>query len=109
MSRGNLILLGVAAGISALPLMMGGVGGFGGSDDQGMAAIGTLAPDYRPWFKPLWMPPSGEVENLLFSLQAAAGAGLLGYYFGYRRGRQRGTPDGAAPGGATRGEPRAGD
>jgi len=99
MSRRNLTLLGVAAGIAAVPLMLAGGGAFKGSDDLGTAAIVALAPDYQPWFKPLWSPPSGEVESLLFSLQAAAGAGLIGYYLGYRRGRQRRRED----------EPRAGD
>ena len=104
MSRRNVVLLGVAAGIVALPLLLAGGGAFKGSDDQGTAAIGALAPGYQPWFKPLWTPPSGEVESLLFSLQAAAGAGLIGYYLGYRRGRQRRLPDGE-----TKDAPRAGD
>ncbi|MEI7610336.1 MAG: energy-coupling factor ABC transporter substrate-binding protein [Rhodospirillaceae bacterium] len=99
MSRGNVVLLGVAAGIVALPLLMPASGGFKGSDDQGSAAISALSPGYQPWFTPLWSPPSGEVESLLFSLQAAAGAGLLGYYLGFRRGRRKRSED----------EPRAGD
>ena len=45
---------------------------------------------YQPWFEPLWTPPSKEIESLLFSLQAALGAGLLGYYVGLRRGRGEG-------------------
>jgi cobalt/nickel transport protein len=44
--------------------------------------IGTIAPDYKPWFKPLMEPPSGEIESLLFALQAAAGAGFIAYYLG---------------------------
>ncbi len=99
MSRRNLMLLGVAAGIAALPLLLRADGGFKGSDDQGSAAVAALAPDYQPWFKPVWTPPSGEVESLLFSLQAALGAGLVGYYLGYRRGSQRRRED----------APRAGD
>ena len=100
MSRSNVVLLGVAAGIVVLPLLLlPAGGGFKGSDDQGSAAISALAPGYQPWFTPLWSPPSGEVESLLFSLQAAAGAGLLGYYLGFRRGRRKQSED----------EPRAGD
>lgn len=57
---------------------------FAGADEQAMALIGDLNPDYEPWFAPLFEPPSGEIESLLFALQAALGAGLLGYYFGKR-------------------------
>jgi cobalt/nickel transport protein len=47
--------------------------------------ITQIRPDYQRWAVPLWEPPSGEIESLLFALQAAIGAGLLGYYFGRRR------------------------
>jgi cobalt/nickel transport protein len=43
---------------------------------------------YEPWFQPLWEPPSGEIESLLFSLQAAIGAVIIGYFFGYYRRKQ---------------------
>ena len=72
-----------------IPLLLPTEGKFKGSDDQGTEAIAALAPAYQPWVKPLWEPPSDEVESLLFSLQAALGAGLIGYYLGFRRGRQR--------------------
>jgi cobalt/nickel transport protein len=36
------------------------------------------------------VPPSKEIESLLFMLQAALGAGLLGYYIGLRRGEAKG-------------------
>jgi len=85
----NLTLLALAVAIGAAPLLLPGEAEFKGSDDQGSQAIAALAPDYQPWFKPLWEPPSGEVQSLLFSLQAALGAGLIGYYLGLRRGRQR--------------------
>lgn len=55
---------------------------FTGSDGQAQDMIGTIAPDYKPWFKPLMEPPSGEIESLLFALQAALGAGFIAYYFG---------------------------
>ena len=32
-------------------------------------------------------PPSGEIESLLFALQAAIGAVIIGYFFGYWRGK----------------------
>ena len=32
-------------------------------------------PNYKPWFRSIWQPPGGEIESLLFALQAALGAG----------------------------------
>ena len=34
-------------------------------------------------------PPSGEIESLLFALQAAIGAGFIGYFIGYTRGKSK--------------------
>ena len=65
---------------------------FDGADDQAKDVIGKLAPGYRPWFKPLMEPPSTEIGSLLFALQAALGAGYIGYYLGMavaRSGKRR--------------------
>ena len=50
-----------------------------GSDDQGTAAVVAARPGYKPWFTPIWVPPSPEIESLLFAVQAALGAGIIGY------------------------------
>ncbi len=76
-------LLLVVAG----PLVLNGRGAFVGTDDAAKTAITEIAPQTQPWFTPIWSPPSHEIETLLFSLQAAAGAGLVGYFIGLRRGR----------------------
>lgn len=55
---------------------------FRGADDQAKDVISRIAPGYQPWFKPLMEPPSPEVGSLLFALQAALGAGFIGYYLG---------------------------
>lgn len=55
---------------------------FLGADDQAKDVIGKIAPGYEPWFKPLMEPPSGEIGSLLFALQAALGAGFIGYWYG---------------------------
>lgn len=55
---------------------------FGGADGKAQQAIGELAPDYRPWFAPLLKPASNEIASLLFALQAAIGAGVIGYWLG---------------------------
>jgi cobalt/nickel transport protein len=55
---------------------------FGGADGKAQQVISEIAPDYRPWFKPILEPASSEIASLLFALQAAIGAGLMGYWLG---------------------------
>ncbi|WP_036171017.1 energy-coupling factor ABC transporter substrate-binding protein [Massilia sp. 9096] len=62
---------------------------FGGSDDRAQQAIGTIAPGYRPWFSPVFTPASDEIASLLFALQAAIGAGVIGYWLGLSVARER--------------------
>ncbi|MDR3206627.1 MAG: cobalt transport protein CbiN [Candidatus Methanoplasma sp.] len=57
---------------------------FGGSDDKGSEQIGDINPDYEPWYDGIfgsWELP-GETESLLFALQAAIGALIIGYCIG---------------------------
>ena len=90
-------LIAAAVAIIAAPLVVPGLGGeFKGSDDLGTDAITQARPGYQPWVHPLWKPPSDEVESLLFSVQAALGAGVLGYVIGRRQGRRPGKPDNVA-------------
>lgn len=62
-------------------------GEFGGADDAAEGVISEIDPSYEPWFKPLTELP-GETESMLFALQAAIGAGVIGYSIGLLRGRQ---------------------
>ena len=62
---------------------------FTGADDQAKALVGQIAPDYKPWFKPLLEPASGEIASLLFAVQAALGAGFIGYYLGVAVTREK--------------------
>ena len=62
---------------------------FPGADALAEEAILEIAPDTEPWFRPLWQPPGSETESLLFALQAAIGAGFIGYFFGWQRGRKQ--------------------
>ena len=55
---------------------------FSGADARAQQAITTIAPGYKPWFSPLFEPPSGEIASLLFALQAALGAGVIGFWLG---------------------------
>ncbi|MGB3828847.1 MAG: energy-coupling factor ABC transporter substrate-binding protein [Ornithinimicrobium sp.] len=59
---------------------------FGGSDSAATAAIADTG--YEPWWQPI-TTLAPEVESGLFALQAAIGAGLLGYFLGTLRERRR--------------------
>ncbi len=76
--------------LAALPLALNPGSEFGGADGAATEAIAEIDPNAQPWFEPLWSPPGGETESLLFALQAALGAGVIGYYFGLKRGEKRG-------------------
>ena len=91
MERSTLIILAVVCILLFIaPLIMySGLGEdegyFWGSDDAASEQI--EASNYEPWFSSIWEPPSGEIESLLFALQAAIGAIIIGYFFGYWRGQ----------------------
>ena len=78
----SIILLAVVIILFIAPLVMyNGYGEdegyFGGADDQAGEAIEETG--YEPWFSSIWEPPSGEIESLLFALQAAffLGGGII--------------------------------
>jgi len=56
---------------------------FGGADGEADDLISEINPDYEPWWSPIWEPPGGETESLLFCLQGAIGALIIGWFFGY--------------------------
>jgi cobalt/nickel transport protein len=71
---------------------------FGGADERAQLAIGTVAPGYIPWFVPVFEPASAEIASLLFALQAAIGAGVIGFWLGMSVARERTRrADGPAP------------
>lgn len=78
----NTILVILVILLAALPLWLLPHAGFEGADGQAEEAILELNPDYEPWFSPLLEPASGEVESMLFALQAAIGAGIVGFVLG---------------------------
>ncbi|AKB75627.1 Additional substrate-specific component CbiN of cobalt ECF transporter [Methanosarcina lacustris Z-7289] len=61
---------------------------YGGADDKPEGVIEEITGGtYKPIAEPIWEPPSGEIESLLFGLQAAIGAGIIGYFLGYYRAK----------------------
>ncbi|MBU5590570.1 energy-coupling factor ABC transporter substrate-binding protein [Clostridium sp. MSJ-4] len=68
--------------IIAGALIIGKNGEFEGADAMAEEAIMEIDSSYEPWFSHIWEPPSGEIESFLFALQAAIGAGFIGYYIG---------------------------
>ena len=79
------ILIVAVVVLFAAPLILFPSAEFGGSDSGAEQAISDQG--YEPWFKPIWEPPSSEIETLLFSLQAAIGALIIGYFIGNERGK----------------------
>ena len=104
MKHENLILLILTIIILIAPMIIySGLGEdqgyFGGSDDAGSDAVSETG--YKPWFESFWEPPSGEIESLLsgeadsndcylvFAVQAAIGAIIIGYAVGYWKGQKK--------------------
>ncbi|MEJ5253756.1 MAG: energy-coupling factor ABC transporter permease [Acidimicrobiales bacterium] len=77
-------LAGVVLLVTA-PLVARSGAEWAGADARAIGTVTTIDPGYQPWFEGWWTPPSGEVASFLFALQAAIGAGVVGYVFGSRR------------------------
>ncbi len=84
--RGELIALAVLATFFLGFLWVNSTGEheWGGADGEAEGVISDLTGGtYQPWINPVWEPPSGEIEGLFFSLQAAIGGLIIGYFLGY--------------------------
>lgn len=84
----NLLLIAIVVGLAIIPLFIAKDAEFGGADGEAEQAITEINADYEPWFSPLFEPKSGEIESLLFSLQAAIGSGIVFYGLGYMKGQK---------------------
>jgi cobalt/nickel transport protein len=84
----NWLLVLAVAVLAAVPLLIGSDTEFGGADGVAAEQIEAANPGFQPWFTPFFTP-APETAAGLFAMQAAIGAGFLGYYFGVARTRRR--------------------
>lgn len=84
----NILLLILTVILIITPLILNSTAEYGGADGEAESLISEINPNYKPWFSSLYEPPSGEIESLLFSTQAAIGAGIIGYFLGYKKGKK---------------------
>ncbi|MDM5453938.1 energy-coupling factor ABC transporter substrate-binding protein [Peribacillus simplex] len=85
----SLLLLFLVVILATIPLITQHGTEFGGADGEAEEAITKIHPEYKPWFNSIWEPPGAETESLLFALQAAIGAGFIGYFIGVMRQRNK--------------------
>ena len=92
-----IILLLFCVVIAILPLALIKNSEFGGADGAASDAVTEILgiEEYEPWASPLYEPPGGETESLLFCLQAALGAGVIGYSIGLLKERNKRKKDAA--------------
>jgi len=84
----NIILMLIVIFLTAIPLYIIKDAEFEGADVVARDAITEINSQYKPWFSPIFEPASGEIESLLFALQASIGAGIIGYGLGFFKGRK---------------------
>ena len=78
----NAILIGLVVLLTAFPLWYCRDAEFGGADGMAGELVEESDPDFEPWFQPILEPASGEVESMLFALQAAIGSGIVCFVLG---------------------------
>lgn len=94
MKRQSWLIVLTVVLITALPLWLvdkpsDGEPIFGGADSKAQRLITVISPGYQPWFAPILEPASSEIASLLFALQAALGAGFIGYWLGVSVTREK--------------------
>ena len=78
----NLILILLVVVIAAVPLWLLPNAEFGGGEGQAGEANTGVKPGHEARGEAILEPASGEVESMLFALQAAIGAGVVGFILG---------------------------
>ena len=88
MNKKNIILLILLILLVATPLVFVPNAEYGGADGIAQDQIMLVSPNYEPWFNSFWEPPSGEIESLIFALQASVGTAFIAYVIGYMSGKK---------------------
>ncbi len=98
--KNNLFLIVLVILIVAIPMFIKKDAAFEGADGAGGAQLDKYTGAYKEdengeqveperWFTPIWEPPSGEIESMIFSVQVAIGAIIFGYGLGVYKERSR--------------------
>jgi len=82
MWKRNLLIICIVLILLVVPFVLISNSTFSGTDVKANETIAEINPSFKPWLKPLFKPLSQEMETFLFALQAAIGAGVLGFCFG---------------------------
>ena len=93
----NALLLLLVVILAAVPLWLRQDAEFGGADGQAEELVGELNPTYETWFEPVLEPASGEVESMLFAVQAAVGSGVVCFIIGRLTAKGSKTKEEASP------------
>ncbi len=80
-----IMLIGLVLAIFILPFVINSGSSFSGTDGQGPDQISSSG--YKPWIQPLGYVPDATGEIVIFSLQVAIGAVIIGYFVGYLRAK----------------------
>lgn len=85
MKNKNLIYILIILFLLIIPFIVASQGEFGGADGLALDVIMEINPDYEPIADNIFVPASGEIESMLFTLQGVIGASFIGYFIGTKR------------------------
>jgi len=80
-----ILIIGLVLAIFIMPFVINADKDFSGTDGQAPDQISSSG--YTPWIEPLGYVPDATGEIVLFSLQVAIGASIIGYFVGYLRAK----------------------
>lgn len=85
MKHKNIFFLLLILAFLILPSIVARDGEFGGADGVALDVVMEIDPSYEPIADNIFIPASGEIESMLFTLQGVIGASFIGYFIGTRR------------------------
>jgi len=81
----NLIFVLLILALFIFPFIAVNQGEFGGTDQIALDMVMEIDPNYQPIAENIFVPASGEVESMLFTLQGVIGASFIGYFIGKKK------------------------